>query len=118
MPSRRSETAGWRQRVADIVASIDEIERFLQGHDLQSFRADPRTLKAVAFDLQIIGEASNHLPDFVKSKCPQIPWDDIRGMRNLLVHQYFDMDEEIVWYTATDHLPELKRALLVALDEF
>jgi uncharacterized protein with HEPN domain len=70
--------------------------------------------------LQIIGEASRGLPDGVRALAPEIPWPNIIGMRNILVHGYFDIDTDIVWEAATRDVPALKPAvqrLLKTLDE-
>jgi uncharacterized protein with HEPN domain len=70
--------------------------------------------------LQIIGEASRGLPEDVRDLAPEIPWSNIIGMRNILVHGYFDIDTDIVWEAATRDVPALKPAvqrLLKTLDE-
>jgi uncharacterized protein with HEPN domain len=70
--------------------------------------------------LQIIGEASRGLPEDVRALAPEIPWSNIIGMRNILVHGYFDIDTDIVWEAATRDVPNLKPAverLLKALNE-
>lgn len=70
--------------------------------------------------LQIIGEATRALPEEVRMLAPEIPWSNIVGMRNILVHGYFDIDTEIVWQAATRDVPEIKPAverLLKTLEE-
>jgi uncharacterized protein with HEPN domain len=69
--------------------------------------------------LQIIGEAAKALPDEVCALAPEVPWHKIRGMRNVLVHGYFDIDSDIVWDAATRDTPALKPAverLLIKLE--
>lgn len=61
--------------------------------------------------LQIIGEASRTLPEDVRSLAPEIPWSNIVGMRNILVHGYFDIDTDIVWDAATRDVPAIKPAM-------
>ena len=70
--------------------------------------------------LQIIGEASRGLPEDVRALSPEVPWSNIIGMRNILVHGYFDIDTEIVWAAATRDVPDIKPAverLLQTLEE-
>lgn len=70
--------------------------------------------------LQIIGEASRGLPEDVRTLAPEIPWSNIIGMRNILVHGYFDIDTDIVWEAATRDVPEIKPSVeqfLKALEE-
>lgn len=60
--------------------------------------------------LQIIGEAARALPEDVRALAPEIPWSNIIGMRNILVHGYFDIDTDIVWDAATRDVPAIKPA--------
>lgn len=70
--------------------------------------------------LQIIGEATRGLPEDVRALAPEIPWSNIIGMRNILVHGYFDIDTDIVWEAATRDVPAIKpsiQRLLETLEE-
>ena len=70
--------------------------------------------------LQIIGEASRALPEDVRALSPEVPWANIIGMRNILVHGYFDIDTDIVWNAATRDVPAVKPSverLLETLEE-
>lgn len=97
----------WEFRLEDILEAIRKIERYTTGLDLDSFRADDRTRDAVIWNLILIGEASRLVPDEVAELAPNVPWAQMRGMRNVLVHEYFGVDETIVWTTATRDLPPL-----------
>ncbi len=66
---------------------------------------------AIARNLQIIGEAANHLPENVTQRHPEIPWPQIRGFRNILVHQYFGVDAATVRDVVSTHLSPIERAL-------
>jgi uncharacterized protein with HEPN domain len=61
---------------------------------------------AVLRNLEVIGEASRQLPDELKEKHPNVPWDNMYRTRNILAHQYFGIDAQIIWRIATVHLPE------------
>jgi uncharacterized protein with HEPN domain len=71
------------------------------------FSKDNRTIDAVIRNFEIIGEASNLLPDEIKDKYPQIDWHRIRGFRNRVVHDYFGVDLQIVWKITFDQIPGL-----------
>ena len=74
---------------------------------LVEFLADAKTVKAVAADLTIVGEAARHVPDAVVQAHPEIPWALMRGMRNRIVHGYYQVDPVIVWDTCQNDLPAL-----------
>lgn len=101
----------WILRIQDIIHSIDKISHYLETITLTKFRKNTLIQDAVVRNFEIIGEASKHIPIKIKNKYPDIPWKEMNGMRNVLIHEYFDMEEEIVWHTAKKHLPELMRLL-------
>ena len=96
-----------QDRVRDILACARNIQVFTAGMSLESFLDDPKTIRAVAFELMTIGEAVRALPQVVKDLSLEIPWEKMMGIRNVLVHEYFHLDEEILWKTATDDIPPL-----------
>jgi uncharacterized protein with HEPN domain len=106
----------WRHRVEDILDAIQEIQSFVDGMTVEQFRADAKTLKAIAADLMIIGEAVNHIPDNVQESHPGIPWPVMRAMRNRLIHVYFDIDPDILWDTVHNDLPPLVQPLRILLN--
>ena len=69
------------------------------------------TIEACLYNIQIIGEAVNHLADDIKTENPQIPWTLIKGMRNRLIHEYFGTDLPLVWNTIKNDLPGLTKEL-------
>ena len=88
--------------------------------DQPAVRQGLRMRLALEPDLQIIGEAARALPEDVRALAPEIPWSEIIGMRNILVHGYFDIDTDIVWEAATRDVPAIKPAverLLETLEE-
>lgn len=90
--------------------AIGKIESYLKGHRRDAFLSDGRTIDAVTRQLEIIGEAAGHVPRHLVSDSP-IPWKSIVGMRNLLIHHDFGVENAVVWETATTHLKVLKRYL-------
>jgi uncharacterized protein with HEPN domain len=97
----------WQERIDDILDAIAEIEVFLQEISRAQFMADPKTQKAVAADLTIVGEAARHVPDSATKNYPEIPWLLIQGMRNHIVHGYYQVDPTIVWETCQNDLKTL-----------
>lgn len=92
-----------------ILESIGKIERYIDGFDENKFQADEKTQDAVIRQLEIVGEAARLLPDEIKAANSQVPWRDISGMRNHLIHRYFKVDIEEVWRTAQNDLTLLKK---------
>jgi uncharacterized protein with HEPN domain len=91
--------------------AIKQIQEFLATSTADQFHADPKTQKAVTMDLAIIGEAARFVPDDIIAASPQIPWSLMRGMRNRIMHGYFDVDVQIVWETSRQDLPPLVELL-------
>ena len=97
----------WQERIEDILEAIAEIQDFTRDMSLEQFRDDSKTLKAVALDFIVIGEAAAHVPEDVSAASSEIAWSVMRGMRNRLVHDYFGMDPVILWDTIRNDLPPL-----------
>ncbi len=92
----------------DIVDSIDKIEKFTVKMSFESFAADEKTVFAVVRALEIIGEAVKSIPEFMREKYPEIPWKEMAGLRDKLIHEYFGVKLEVVWDTVKAEIPELK----------
>lgn len=107
----------WRLRVEDILDAAANIETYIAGLTFETFQADRKTIDAVVRNLEVIGEAARHLLAFEGDLPGDIPWSDIAGMRNILVHEYFGVDLGIVWQTATGDLPLLRDRLPAMLRE-
>lgn len=90
-----------------MLEAIEECRRFVSGMSYPGFCSDQRTLKAVVWNIAMIGEAGGQVPDAVRQAYPRIPWADIRGMRNHIVHGYDRIDPETVWQVVQEELPAL-----------
>lgn len=77
----------------------------------ESFLEDPRTIRAVAYEFTTIGEAARAIPEEVQKQFPDVPWGKMQGIRNVLVHEYFRVDEEILWEASQEDIPPLIAAL-------
>ena len=97
----------WRVRIEDILDAIDNIEHYVAGLDFEAFEADRKTVDAVERNLEIIGEATANLPDEVLARWPEVPWRYMKGVRNLLAHEYFGVDVGILWQTIQEDLPAI-----------
>jgi len=106
----------WKMRIQDILKAANKIVVHTRDLNLETFSAAEWTIDAVLRNFTVIGEAVRFIPDDIISTHPEIPWDDIRDMRNIIVHEYFGVDPSIVWKTITDDLPELIKHLEAALD--
>lgn len=100
-----------RTYVEHIKESISWIEKYLEGVSKEELFGSMEKQDALVRRLEIIGEATKALPEAFKQEHPEIPWRDIAGMRDNLVHEYFDVDLEEVWKTATADIPDLKKKL-------
>lgn len=102
---------GSRFRIEDILKSIQKIELYLDGMTAAQFKKSDLVIDAVVRNLEIIGEASKNIPLTTRRDHPDIPWEQMNGMRNMLIHEYFGVDVATVWHTAKSHLPPLKAQL-------
>jgi uncharacterized protein with HEPN domain len=107
----------WRLRIHDMLGCIEKIERFTEGLDLTGFEQDERTVDAVLRNLEVLGEAAVRIPEHIKTDNPDIPWPQMRAIRNVVAHEYFGVNLPIIWETVTRRLPELKPALQALIGE-
>jgi hypothetical protein len=98
--------------LADIMVAIEKIQRYTAGYDKDRFLADERTIDAVVRNLEIVGEAVRQVSDAFKQDHVKIPWHQMAGMRNRIVHDYFGLDLDIIWHVVANDLPVLKLQLL------
>ena len=98
-------------RLRDILDAARLICSYVAGADERAFRRDTQRQDAVIRRIEIIGEATLHLSDETRQAIPQLPYRRMRGMRNVLAHDYAGVNLEIVWEVATIHVPELQSIL-------
>jgi uncharacterized protein with HEPN domain len=107
MPKRKN-----KLYLQDIKESIRRIEKYTEGVNFEKFRRDKKTIDAVVRNLSVIGEAVKNIPKEIKDKNSNVAWKEILGMRNKVIHEYFGIDEEILWKTIKDDLPLFKKQIL------
>jgi uncharacterized protein with HEPN domain len=101
----------------DIVDAAEKAQRFVEDMDFAAFEADAKTLFATTRAIEIIGEAARHIPKSVREMYPDIPWREMVGMRDKLIHGYFGVDRRRVWDTIQIDLPMVWEAVGQVLAE-
>jgi uncharacterized protein with HEPN domain len=97
--------------LADIHNAIVEVDEFTKGMAFDTFEEDRKTINAVIRSLEVLGEATKHIPTSFRNKHPEIPWSKMAGMRDVLIHDYMGVDLMTVWKAAKERLPEIRPAI-------
>jgi uncharacterized protein with HEPN domain len=101
----------WKFRLEDIAEALDRIFEYVQEMEYENWLKDRKTIDAVVRNLEIIGEAAANMPESIQEQFADIPWGKMKGMRNILAHEYFGLDNQVLWKTIQEDLPPLKQAL-------
>ena len=94
--------------IQDMLENMKDAEEFVQGMSREQFEADKKTVNAVLRSIAVIGEAAKNVPDQIRAQYPHVPWREMAGMRDKVIHFYFGVDKEIVWLVAKDRIPALR----------
>lgn len=97
--------------LTDILEAIGKIEEYTKGLSLNQFRVDGKTIDAVVRNLAIIGEAARQIPSEMRSKYPNVAWEEMVGMRDKVSHEYFGVDLKIIWETVKNDLTALREQI-------
>ena len=100
----------------DISEAIGKILKYTEKMSAEEFGKDAKTVDAVIRNLEIMGEAIKKVPDEIRAKDPAIDWRRISGLRDILIHEYFGIDDQIVWDIIQNKLPVLKKQVKALLD--
>ncbi len=95
----------------DISMAIAEVKEFTNGMTFDEFAADKKTVNAVIRSLEVLGEATKHIPVAFRRKHPAVPWAKMAGMRDVLIHDYMGVDLKTVWMVVQERLTELKQLM-------
>jgi len=104
-------TRDYRDYLQDILDAINDIESFVDNMTYKEFIKDRKTLNAVIRSIEIIGEASKNIPESTKTNNRELPWKQMAGMRDKLIHAYFGIDTETLWKAAKENIPPLKQSI-------
>jgi uncharacterized protein with HEPN domain len=107
----------WRLLFEDILDSISNIEKYTEKIAMDEFLKNQMIIDAVVRNIEIIGEASKNVPEEVRKKFVNIPWQKLYGIRNRIVHAYFGVDNSIIWFIIENELSSLKNSIKSALSE-
>ncbi|HJU06394.1 MAG TPA: DUF86 domain-containing protein [Nitrospiraceae bacterium] len=99
----------YRIYAEDISEAIAKINRYMKGLDRQTFSDDEKTFDAVVRNIEVIGEAVKKLPEHIRIQHPTVEWKKIAGVRDILIHEYFGIDVEIIWDIIQNKLPALEK---------
>ncbi|MCX5915186.1 MAG: DUF86 domain-containing protein [Deltaproteobacteria bacterium] len=91
--------------IKDILQNMQDAQDFIRGMSYEKFVADKKTFNAVVRSLEVIGEAAKNVPEEVRSKYPSVPWKEMAGMRDKVIHFYFGVNREAVWIAVKDRIP-------------
>ncbi len=101
----------------DIYDSITALEEFVKGMNLKKFTKDRKTVFAAIRCFEVIGEATKNIPRAFRNKHPDMPWNEMAGMRDKLIHEYFGVDVKVLWKTIKKDIPPLKKSLSKIIED-
>jgi uncharacterized protein with HEPN domain len=104
--------------IEDIFDAVVKIEMFIENQSYDDFATDDKTQFAVIRAFEIIGEASKKVPDHIRQEFEFVPWKIMAGMRDKLIHDYFGVDIEVVWNTATIDIKSIKPAIQEIINSY
>jgi uncharacterized protein with HEPN domain len=101
----------------DILQAVEKITQYTWEISFQTFSGDDKTIDAVVRNLEVIGEAVKHIPKKVRSRYPDIEWQRITNLRNIIVHEYFGINLKIIWDIVKNKLPVLAERIKQLLED-
>ncbi|MBI2560655.1 MAG: DUF86 domain-containing protein [Planctomycetes bacterium] len=97
---------------------MESVQMFVKGMNYEEFSDDDKTTSAVVKKFEIIGEATKQVPEAIKQKYPEIPWKEMAGMRDRLIHFYFGIDYKLVWESIKKRIPKVKPLINKVLEAY
>lgn len=99
----------------DILKAADKVDKYAKGLTLGKLGSNGLVTDAIVRNLEIIGEAVKNIPSSIKTKYPKVEWKKIAGLRDILAHEYFGIDFQILWDIIKHKLPEFKKDISIIL---
>ena len=103
--------------LTDIQDASQNISQFISEMTWDKFAQDQKTIYAVVRAFEIIGEAAKKVPLSVQKRHPKVPWKQMAGMRDKLIHEYFGVNHEVLWKTAKEDIPPVQQLIAMVLEE-
>lgn len=107
----------YRVFLDDILEAVRKVREYTEGLSYEQFSADQKTVHAVVWNLQIIGEATKNLPREIRSRYPDLPWRDMAGLRDVIVHQYFGIKLDVIWKIIRNDVPLLESRIRGVIEQ-
>ena len=107
----------YRLYLKDILTAMIAAQGFVERMDFDAFAADDKTVSAVVRKLEIIGEATKNVSETIRQTYPQVPWRQMAGMRDRLIHGYYDVNYSVVWEVVTELIPPLQPVIKQILED-
>ena len=98
----------YKDYLMDLIEAIDKMEQFAKDLTYEDFKKDEKTIFAVIRALEVMGEAAKKIPAGVRNKYKHVPWKQIAGMRDKLIHEYFGVNTQVIWKTVKEDIPLVK----------
>ncbi|MBF0520766.1 MAG: DUF86 domain-containing protein [Nitrospirae bacterium] len=107
----------WKLLIEDILTCANRIIKYTENMDIKEFSTDEKTIDAVMRNFQVIGEAVKNLPKELINTHKNIKWVNIMGLRNIIVHEYFGIDMELLWSIIKVDIPQLNKEMENLIDK-